>query len=465
MTNITIIPIDNRPICYDIINDILAIDKNINVSMPDIKLLGDLKKGAFVDELLKFLENSSSIDYLIICLDTLAYGGLIPSRRCEDSFFEIKERIEKFKEIALKKAGKILGFSSIMRISNNNINEEEKDYWSTYGKKIFDYSYNLHKNEVEKTNFEIKNDIPKEILDDYLKTRSRNFEINKLYLSWAKEGFFDTLIFSKDDCAPYGFNVKEALELEKLVKKDNLSNVKIKTGADEIPLSLISRALCKKNKLKINPIFLQEKSKNLISKYEDISIENCVLSQIKMTGCEVNYSNPDLNFIINNFKNEQGDHVLGDVIKSFQGEFPNYKKYFIADVNNANGADRGLIEELFKQSSDELFSYCGYNTSANTIGASLLIAIVKFLALKNDSFNEQAFKKIMFIRFLDDWAYQALNRKSVQVSSDFKKALEEKIDELNICAEKISKFLNYYPKKVKYSLPWDRSFEIRIEIS
>ena len=125
MTNITIIPIDNRPICYDIINDILAIDKNINVSMPDIKLLGDLKKGAFVDELLKFLENSSSIDYLIICLDTLAYGGLIPSRRCEDSFFEIKERIEKFKEIALKKAGKILGFSSIMRISNNNINEEE----------------------------------------------------------------------------------------------------------------------------------------------------------------------------------------------------------------------------------------------------------------------------------------------------------------------------------------------------
>ena len=465
MTNITIIPIDNRPICYDIINDILAIDKNINVSMPDIKLLGGLKKGAFVDELLKFLENSSSIDYLIICLDTLAYGGLIPSRRCEDSFFEIKERIEKFKEIALKKADKILGFSSIMRISNNNINEEEKDYWSTYGKKIFDYSYNLHKNEVEKTNLEIKNDIPKEILDDYLKTRSRNFEINKLYLSWAKEGFFDTLIFSKDDCAPYGFNVKEALELEKLVKRDNLSNVKIKTGADEIPLSLISRALCKKNKLKINPIFLQEKSKNLISKYEDISIENCVLSQIEMAGCEIDYLNPDLNFIINNFKNEQGDHVLGNVINSFQGEFPNYKKYFIADVNNANGADRGLIEELFKQSSDELFSYCGYNTSANTIGASLLIAIVKFLALKNGSFNEQAFKKIMFIRFLDDWAYQALNRKSVQVSSDFKKALEEKIDELNICAERISKFLDYYPKEVKYSLPWDRSFEIRIEIS
>ena len=28
-------------------------------------------------------------------------------------------------------------------------------------------------------------------------------------------GFFDELIFSKDDCAEYGFNVKEAKELEK----------------------------------------------------------------------------------------------------------------------------------------------------------------------------------------------------------------------------------------------------------
>ena len=52
--------------------------------------------------------------------------------------------------------------------------------------------------------------------DDYLKTRTRNFEINKIYLEWQKERLFDTLIFSKDDCAEYGFNVKEAHELEKL---------------------------------------------------------------------------------------------------------------------------------------------------------------------------------------------------------------------------------------------------------
>ena len=44
MINIALIPIDNRPVCYDLIYDTLSIDKNINVLMPPIELLGDLKK-------------------------------------------------------------------------------------------------------------------------------------------------------------------------------------------------------------------------------------------------------------------------------------------------------------------------------------------------------------------------------------------------------------------------------------
>ena len=42
------------------------------------------------------------------------------------------------KEILKEKHSQIYAFSSIMRISNNNINQEEKEYWNKYGKKIFD---------------------------------------------------------------------------------------------------------------------------------------------------------------------------------------------------------------------------------------------------------------------------------------------------------------------------------------
>ena len=467
MIKIAVIPIDNRPICYDLIKDVLSIDKSIKLFMPEIKYLGGLNKQSDTNKIFEFLENLDNVDFLIVSLDTIAYGGLIPSRRIEDNYDTIKQRIEKFKNIAQKKAKSILAFSSIMRISNNNINEEEKFYWAQWGKRIFDWSYYLHKSEVEKSYNCVINKIPEDILQDYINTRKRNFEINKIYLNWAKEGFFDTLIFSKDDCAEFGLNVKEANELQEIINKNNIPEAFIKTGADEIPLGLISRALAKNQNIKINPVFLEKNSTSLISKYEDISIEKCTEGQIKLAGCAIDKNDFDLEMIINNFKLEQGDLVLGDIINSNDNEIilPS-NNYFIADVNNANGSDNSFVKNLFKKKNDNFFGYCAYNTSANTIGCSLFCAIVKFLAVKNNSFNEIAFKKIQFIRFLDDWVYQALIRKFVRENEpDFIQALKEKENDLNEYAKEISKFLDFYPDKIKYSLPWNRSFEIRIKLN
>ena len=456
MINVAVIPIDNRPICYDLIDDILAIDKSINLYLPDIKLLGSLNNSSDIDRVFGFLENLSDIDYLIVSLDTIAYGGLITSRRNNDSFKTIQKRIEKLKNI-IPQNTKILAFSSIMRISNNNINEEEKEYWNEYGKQIFDWSYKSHK-----LGYEIENKIPDEILKDYLKTRKRNFEINKLYLELAKEGFFDTLILSKDDCAEFGLNVKEAKALEYIIKRDNIKNAFIKTGADEIPLTLLARALnCA---LTVKPIFLENSSKNLISKYEDISIKDCVLGQLSLANIQIS-ENGDVDLLINNFKKEQGDLVLGDIINNTDLliDFPQ-KPYFVADVNNANGSDNKLIEQLFKQNPDNLYGYCGYNTSANTLGCAILSAAMKHRAIKNNSYNDLAFKKLQFIRLLDDWSYQTNNRKYVRENPPFDKALNKISDKLNKDSKKIAHFLNYYPQKIEYSLPWNRSFEIRIKL-
>lgn len=461
MTKIALIPIDNRPICYDLVKDILSIDDSIELKLPELNLLGGLTSSSDIEGILDFINNLESVDYLIVSLDTVAYGGLVNSRKCPEDFETIKKRIEKFKLIAKSRAKKILAFSSIMRISNNNINEEEKLYWAQWGKRIFDWSYYLHKSEVLKCANCVCNKVPEDILEDYLNTRKRNFEINKIYLNWAKEGFFDTLILSKDDCAEFGLNVKEALELKNIIEKESIDNVLIKTGADEIPLSLISRAINKD--ITINPIFVNENSKSLISKYEDISIENCVLSQLEIANCKVGKG---LNLIVNNFKTEQGDLVLGDVVNSIDKKIDFEGDFFIADVNNANGADRALIEQLFSYKyKNNFYGYCGYNTSANTLGCTILAASVKYNAIKNNTFNETNFKKLQFVRFMDDWSYQAINRKFVRESAPyFLEALKQKEKELDCDSKKISEFLNYYPKKLSYSLPWDRSFEIRIEV-
>ena len=226
---ICFIPIDNRPVCYNLAKDICDINEDIELFIPPREFLGSLTKYANTEAIFDWLKIFPEVDVMILSLDTLAYGGLIPSRRITDSYEDIKNRIERLKPFIQNK--KVYAFSSIMRISNNNYNEEEKEYWSKYGKKIFEYSY-----QFSKTGKEPETDIPKEILEDYIKTRKRNFEINKLYLEWQKEGLFETLIFSKDDCAEFGFNVDEAKELEHM-------GAKTKTGADEIPLTLLARAI------------------------------------------------------------------------------------------------------------------------------------------------------------------------------------------------------------------------------
>ena len=123
--------------------------------------------------------------------------------------------------------------------------------------------------------------------------------------------------------------------------------------------------------------------------------------------------------------------VLGDIINSTDKEINFMQKpCFIADVNNANGADKKLIRQLFNQKLNNFYGYCGYNTSANTLGCAILSAIVKYLSLKNNSYNDFAFKKLQFVRFLDDWAYQAISRKYIRESApEFKKALDEKTAE------------------------------------
>ena len=470
--NIAFIPIDNRPVCYTLAKQIADINPGIKLFMPERKFLGGLTKISDTEAIFEFLENLKEIDAVVMCLDTVAYGGLIPSRRSTDSFEQIKNRIEKLKAILEKKQSKIYAFSSIMRISNNNVNQEEKEYWNFWGKKIFEYSYDFHK-----TCIEPQNDIPKKILDDYLTTRKRNFEINKLYLQWQKEGFFDTLVFSKDDCAEYGLNVKEAKELEAL-------GGFVKTGADEIPLTLLARAInCE---IKVAPIFLSPENKNLISNYEDISIEKSVNGQLELAGCRIcEPEDADILLYINNFETRQGEIVMKIPTKPFEGDWNlPQKPYMIADVRFANGADNNFVEKIFENGIDENFyGYSAWNTSANTLGSLICAAKMRFASInflppyhsvsihqqilrfaQNDRGYEnrllsETFLKLQAVRLLDDWAYQANVRQMLD------KPDENLCKELMIPFEK--KVFDFLKKEynIKYKFPWERLFEVEIELN
>lgn len=458
--NIAFIPIDNRPVCYTLAQQIAAIDRDLALFLPPRELLGDLNRSADINGIFNWLKKLENIDSIVVSLDTIAYGGLIPSRRSSETFEEIKNRMESFFALLREKNAKVYAFSSIMRISNNNINEEEKEYWSLYGEKIFKYSYELHKNAPDT---DVKADVPPEIIQDYLKTRQRNFEINKMYLNLSKQGVFETLVFSKDDCAKYGLNVGEAQVLEESIRANAL-NALVKTGADEIPLSLLSRALAGGRVIKIAPVFTQKDYTNRISKYEDVSVSDSVRGQIELAHCEVaDVSDADIILVVNNFKQEQGELVMGVDVEGFDGEIElPQKPYLIADILNANGADNSFVKKFFEKQIDwdKFLGYAGWNTTGNTLGSALCCAIVKFLANNPD---EAAFKKVQAVRFLDDWAYQANVRKALKLRFD-----KPDIEALKTLMQPFEKTLQEKTgldlTTTKYSYPWNRFFEIEVSV-
>jgi hypothetical protein len=420
---IAFIPIDDRPVCYTLPQQIVRIDKSVELLIPPREWLGNLTRGADTDKILDWIEKLPPVDACVVALDTIAYGGLIPSRRSSDSLEQIKSRLNRLRACL---PANTHAFSSIMRISNNNINEEEKEYWSTWGKKIFAYSFTRG-----------EHDIPAEILDDYLATRRRNFEINKLYLDWN----FKTIVFSKDDCAQAGFNVDEAKELEAL-------GAFVKTGADEMPLALLSRAL--NPRVKIKPIFLEPNQKHLVSNYEDISIEESVRSQIELARCVID-DEPDLLLYVNNFVGHQGEIVMKVDTKPFDGVWQKPDKpYMVADVRFANGADNAFVQQLLAAGElafdKNFYGYSAWNTSANTLGSLICAACVKFHAQNSYGlYDDEAFKRLQAVRFLDDWAYQANVRQGYGKMSDFE--------------QKLKCFLKKPPN---YRYPWDRAFEIEV---
>lgn len=426
---ICFVPIDNRPVCYTLPKDIAAMDEDIELLLPPREFLGDLTKIAKIDKILDWMKNLPECDAMVLSLDTLVYGGLIPSRRSPDTLDEIKTRLNKLKPLLEGK--KVYAFSSIMRISNNNYNEEEKEYWAEWGKKIFAYSFNGGG----------ETDVPPEILEDYLATRKRNFEINKMYLNMN----FDTLIFSKDDCAERGFNVDEARELEQL-------GGTTKTGADEIPLTLLARAIEKEIKVFVE--FTEPEHKDRISNYEDVSIEKSVEGQIELAGLTRVFKRDeaDIILIVNNFIEKQGELVMGWTTRgSGKCKLPD-KPYAIADVRYANGADNDFVADILPKLDDNFYGYAGWNTSANTLGTILATVKVKF---GGEKYNHEAFKKLQMVRFLDDWAYQANIRVNGQ-TPDIK-------DLMKPFEEKLTKYLGYKQTNLTtYIYPWNRSFEIEI---
>lgn len=505
---ILLIPLDDRPVTYSY-PQLLAKLGGAEAIVPPRVMMGSLSRGAQIDELFSFCEGALSrneVDAAVICLDSLLYGGLITSRRSPEQVKAIQARLDRFKkwkELTTKHIP-IYAQSSIMRISDNYDNTEEKEYWSRFGRELFEWSACLHRlasgEKLAPGLLEsLERRIPADIRQDYLDTRFRNFTINMTVLKSMEDGLIDHLVFSQDDSGAWGLNVGEKDRLISVSQQMSLQKkVNIYAGADEVMCTLLGRLLMAENKPALTLHFSPESCRTVASRYEGQDIGTTVRAQIKASGLnagdsvigtssDASSANPSnanehaskdttgsaLTMIVHGPSEKQGDHITlpglpdNSHIDSSKAatntinlidSAPGF--VILCDVVYANGGDPLLMEQLIKRPEllKKICSYAGWNTTGNTVGSALGTAIctVAGLAVNNKAVSDSQ-KRSLFTRLVDDWAYQTKVRKELQNEPSTQKLAEL----ISPYIKTVSAALAFEPS-VRLSFPWRRTFEIEI---
>jgi len=161
----------------------------------------------------------------------------------------------------------------------------------------------------------------------------------------------------------------------------------------------------------------------------------------------------------------------------------------LADVAFVNGSDLILGNLLVKHPEiARLGAYGGWNTAGNTLGTVLAQAAVRVLGL-NSEYDEkrlQAHLEFLFLRFLDDYYYQARERTLIMLEDLPEMGLPvtmerlvdpEKVSQVEDCVRKrllraASELEEVFVrsglvKQVRLNhiyLPWQRLFEVGFDV-
>lgn len=485
MPTLALLPLDDRPITRDLPVRIGAVG-GAEVLVPARELLGNLVRTGDRAALGQWLlEAGSQADAVIVALDTLAYGGLIPSRRSPDSLADLMDALAPLKRLkAAKPHLPLFAFGVTMRLSDSEINEEEKPYWDRYGKHIFRWSFHQHRFRAQNNPQdqaiakEARAAIPDDILEDYLATRERNFTLNQTMVKWAGAGFFDALMLTQDDTASFGVNVEEQQHLQQMVTTTLVQDrVFIYPGADEVASVLVARAL---NHLAGRTPSLAVSwhpldGKRIQAMYEDRPLWQTLRGQIRAAGAkEVGNSAPaELEIVVNTPARGQGDLALGlhldapdDPVRNLEPllmtlEEAGRRPMAFADVAYANGADPRLWPGLAQRLDPfQLRGFAAWNTAGNTFGTVVATACASLLPTA----NPMALRHLLQERVAEDWLYQSELRGRLRQALGAGPPLDILAADLGAqLNEAWQRYFPHHPARFRADLPWQRLFEARVE--
>lgn len=490
---IVLLPLDERP-CNMFFPERLFSREDFEIVRPE--KLGNKKIPADFNEIKKFLKKEcKEADGLILSIDMLLYGGLIPSRIHYETQDTLLQRMQFIQEIRKENPKMLIyAFQVIMRCPNYSSSDEEPDYYEKFGKEIHDAGEAIHRShlgqEREFSFSKIVEKIDQQCLNDYISRREVNRYMNVETLQYLRQGWIDALVIPQDDSAMYGYAaMDQKCVRDKIEEYDMLDQVLMYPGADEVELTLLARmenVMYGKNP-KVYIKYASEKARDLIPLYEGATLSSTLKYHILSAGCQQTESYEQADIILavtapadnmeeasNQPSKKPGYYTernLPEMMEFIKARIREKKIISIADNAYANGGELVFIHLLDKNKMlMKVSGYAGWNTSANTIGTALAEAVDVLHAGRRRQHNN-----FLAERYLEDGGYCAVVRKEISnqlpKGMDYFNVKEQSGEVSRMVRQRMEKFVHQVLPSIseeititKLEMPWRRMFEVDLEV-
>jgi hypothetical protein len=488
------VPMDDRPVNLENVVDTVRA-AGTSIVAPPVSAIAGRERSGDLQRLWEWVFEEAAIsDALTLSSDSLIYGGLVASRTHFASDAELQSRVEKFRALKQRYPSlRLYVFGTVLRTPKMSAGSTEPPYYEVVGPSIFRITALEDKREIaglaEAETLELSQlltKVPAENMADWRLRRAKNYRVNEQLQQLAREGILEYFLLGRDDSSPLSASHQDSRHLEQSGAGIDASRYLSIPGADNLGMSLVVRAIngSEFRMPFVKVFYTSGVGSDTVASYEDHPLRDSVPQHISVAGgVKADWvKSPDLVLAVNTPVNgvtreanapgnlAQPSPAVCEYVARVSAELNAGHRVAVGDVAFANGADNSLMAELRQQGLlERLSAYSGWNTAGNTLGYAVGQGMLA-------PYTAPAkLKKLLAIRYLDDWAYQANIRGQLYEevvypagnNGQWLNALKPKVTK--DAATKIRRFAaaNLWPippENIWVDFPWNRMFEIGVHI-
>ncbi|HEY1655397.1 MAG TPA: DUF4127 family protein [Candidatus Tumulicola sp.] len=487
---IAFVPLDDRPVTAQL-PPMLGAIAGVRVESPPGRDLGRYLARGDSDAVVRWLNRQSrdsQITAYVVSTDMLAYGGLVASRVPGASYADAYSRLAILKAIRARRPQAWIGaFGTIMRLAPTGT-PAASGYFAAYPAWTFLQQYanlpDAATSDATAARRALEDRIGAPTLDAYRATRARNLAVDRHLLGLVADRTIDRLALGQDDAGPVGLHVAEVRLLQEEVSGLEIgARASIEPGADELGMAFVAGALARHARW--TPRIGVRYSTATGSTYQDplefAPISAAIDALVGLCGGVRDDERPDVELYVRvpGTNAADDDAFVAAMKRDAEAGLP----VALADLSflksyrdQASFAQRLLATGLAAR----LDAYASWNTNANTVGTALAEAVAAGAGRRTKTYDSLAHRTFTLVRFLDDFAFHDEVRPELNATLDAHGIADHTLLAPEVAAasaqfdramlwnraQTIVTLLDpgYHIAAMQIELPWNRTFETRIDV-